>query len=144
MKNVCIGCIVFAAVTALVSSVQADDWIFSVGAHGWLPEWSYTKESYSLDKESGFVYGPSAFVSYKHFGFGVNYFTGSFDVEVGGEERSRDRVDMDFFANYAFKRYFSVFLGYKVLDIEKSERPEHDLTTQVDGFALGGSSYISD
>ena len=123
---------------------QASDWTFSLGAQYWRPDWKYEKEGGFSDEfsESGNVYGPTAFVGFRKFGFGINYFDGSFDENVSGKSESRDRKDLDVFVSYNFWTYLSAFVAYKSLDFEKTavEGSELTLKTKVDGLALGLSS----
>ncbi|MBN1552996.1 hypothetical protein JW979_16090 [bacterium] len=128
---------VITTVIVFTSISNAKDWDFRFGLQYWRPDWSYEKDIYEYQADTSNVYGPAGYIGYKNWGFGVNYFTGNFDVDVDFDVSSKKREDLDIYVTYRFLSYFNAILGYKLLDFEKVESFDYDLTTSVDGIAIG-------
>jgi len=130
--------LVFTCGFVLISSTLAadsDSWGGSIGATYWKPDW--TNEKSDLKSDTNGLFGPVAFLHYGKIGFGIQYFSGKFDLEFPGvtNDISADRTDLDLTISYRIADIFQLSLLYKKIDFDWSQT--YKVNSTISGFGIG-------
>jgi hypothetical protein len=118
----------------------AEEWTWggTIGGTYWMPEWDH--ELQGFDAETSGLFGPVAFIHYGRIGFGIQYYTGSFDVKFGGSEETFDanRNDLDLMLSYRIGSIFQLSLLYKEIQFDWKQIVK--VENKIKGLGLGAGA----
>jgi len=111
-------------------------WGGSLGFAYWYPDW--TSELSDFDSTTSGLYGPALFLYYKKAGIGFQFFTGEFDLDFPGNQRSisANRTDMDIIISYRIAKIFQVSGLYKNIHYDWNQT--YSVDSKLTGFGFGG------
>ena len=119
-----------------LSSLASDQWGGNLGFSYWHPDW--TSEQTDFCSSTDGLYGPALFFHVKNWGLGIQYFTGSFDLDFqqSSQTLAANRTDMDIILSYRLAKYFQLSALYK--NIEFDWKQTYKVKSTLSGFGFGG------
>lgn len=153
MKKI-ISILIITIILGISSAAMAEKPSITIGLKTWAATWEsvspYSDETVKSDY--GLMYGPGVNIRYQKFFGGLTYMIGSFSFpeeiidNLFDVSTDADRADLDLWVGYYFHRYIGVFVGYKTINLDFTDKSS-DLDVSVDtnvkynGPAFGVTGY---